>query len=503
MIGTARLDRWAPGGRQGSSELKSQRSRRTQLNPWLWAAFVGGSLLLNAAGMVSFNELGFSGSLVHRAMVEPPEDESEVSLVNYSCAMDAALGSGARVLGCATPLAGDQHACWREAIKLQQIAYLECVRPPEPVTVAMIDLDKIKPIPILPIEPVDDIVAAQLLEEEVVKQIEEAQKQVQRQPPKPPASGQVVEITKPQLESQPDRARFLSEYDSQVKEEVVARGSTEEMVDRPSPKELPVTPNPPEVIEEKAPKAPPDEATAESQDNATENPGPEGDSREKSVLAMRGVGSADRRPSEAREAGVLDGKEEISAEGIERRRGDGIRRSERSELEPEGGGGGDGGKNKSMPNLKPSQETMARAVGGGSVDKLDNVKSGEFTALNSRKWKYASFFNRLKRRVAQNWHPDKVYLRRDPTGKVYGSKDRITVLRVSLTPSGTLAKVFVAKQSGVDFLDDEAVRAFREAGPFPNPPRALVEEDGLITFSFGFHFQIGGRADSWRIFRYR
>jgi TonB family protein len=468
----------------------------------LWAAFLGASVAVNLSAALLVSEIGFSGSVVHRGMLYQEPETDPVSLVNYSCQLDAALASSAHMLGCATPIAGDREACARRAVADQQLAFLQCIRPPEPVTVAMIDLDKIKPLPILPIAPVDDIVAAQLLEQEVVKQIEEAQKQVQQR--RPPVAGQVVEITQPQLQSQPDRARFLSEYDSQVKKETVARGSTEEMVDRPSPRELPVTEKPPpELPEELTAERKPDEATAETSDNATDNPGAKGDGSDKpSLLAMRGVGQADRRPSEAREAGELAGKTEISSEGIERRRGDGERRSEKSELEPEGGGGGDGGDTKRTPDLKPSKETLARAVGGGSVDKLDNVESGDYTALNSRKWKYASFFNRLKRRVAQNWHPDKVYLRRDPTGKVYGTKDRITVLRVSLKPNGSLAKVYVAKQSGVDFLDDEAVRAFREAGPFPNPPQALVE-DGLITFSFGFHFQIGGRPDSWRIFRYR
>src|SRR5690606_37288437 len=116
----------------------------------------------------------------------------------------------------------------------------------------------------------------------------------------------------------------------------------------------------------------------------------------------------------------------------------------------------------------------------------------------------AGFFNHMKRQVAQSWHPDVVRIRRDPTGNVYGNRDRVTILQVSLTPTGAVSRIHVLQLSGVGFLDDEAERAFRAAQPFPNPPSGLVDGDSnLITFSFGFHFQIGGSRSSWRVFRPR
>ena len=164
-------------------------------------------------------------------------------------------------------------------------------------------------------------------------------------------------------------------------------------------------------------------------------------------------------------------------------------------------GGGGGGAERSLPDLRPSEDLLRRAVGGGSVDKIDGAESGDFTALNTVQWKFASFFNRMKRQVAQNWHPDRAYLRRDPTGKVYGSKDRITVLQVSLKPDGALAHVVIERPCGVGFLDEEAVQAFKLAQPFPNPPAGLLGDKDLITFSFGFHFQIGQPPANWKIFR--
>jgi TonB family protein len=50
----------------------------------------------------------------------------------------------------------------------------------------------------------------------------------------------------------------------------------------------------------------------------------------------------------------------------------------------------------------------------------------------------------------------------------------------------------VTSQSGIKELDDEAIRAFRTAGPFPPPPEGLVARDDLVTFPFSFFFEIGG-----------
>jgi TonB family protein len=155
------------------------------------------------------------------------------------------------------------------------------------------------------------------------------------------------------------------------------------------------------------------------------------------------------------------------------------------------------------PDLQPTDEMLNRAIarGSGSPDWLRDVDDGESTALNAKKFKYASFFNRVKRAVAQEWHPDVVYVRHDPSGNVYGNKDRVTVVRVHLRPDGTLASTTLLQTSGVEFLDEEGRDAFQRAQPFPNPPPQLVEADGLIHFNFGFIFELSGRT-SFKVLRY-
>ena len=75
------------------------------------------------------------------------------------------------------------------------------------------------------------------------------------------------------------------------------------------------------------------------------------------------------------------------------------------------------------------------------------------------------------------------------------------MLRVQLKPDGSLANVALEQPSGVEFLDDEAIEAFKQAQPFPNPPRQLVDEGGVINFRFGFLFELSG-APRMRLFRY-
>lgn len=131
-------------------------------------------------------------------------------------------------------------------------------------------------------------------------------------------------------------------------------------------------------------------------------------------------------------------------------------------------------------------------------DHLPEVEPGKSTLLNANKYKYADFFYRVKDAVRRHWHPNRVYRRRDPTGKVYGVKDRHTVLAVTLDDAGRLKKLVTKKHSGLDFMDDEARSAFKRASPFPNPPKGLVNDRGEVNFEFGFYFEISSGRYKFR-----
>lgn len=123
----------------------------------------------------------------------------------------------------------------------------------------------------------------------------------------------------------------------------------------------------------------------------------------------------------------------------------------------------------------------------GSNDALPDVDDeSTVNMLNTKHFRYYDFFQRVKDRVVEEWEPGRVYRERDPNGNRYGVKDRLTVLSVTLAPEGDVKEVKLAKTSSLNFLDDEAKRAFVAAGPFPNPPRGLLNAHGDIEFQFGF-----------------
>lgn len=151
-------------------------------------------------------------------------------------------------------------------------------------------------------------------------------------------------------------------------------------------------------------------------------------------------------------------------------------------------------------NLLPSPSVLDSVSGAAANDHLQDVDEGEGTFLNTREWKYASFFNRVKQSVGQHWNPNAQLRLRDPTLQIYGGRDRQTLLQVTLTPDGHLKEAWVEKSSGLDFLDLEAVKAFERAQPFPNPPAGLIATDQTVKFQFGFYLEMGGRP-GLRLFR--
>ena len=128
--------------------------------------------------------------------------------------------------------------------------------------------------------------------------------------------------------------------------------------------------------------------------------------------------------------------------------------------------------------------------GGAPNDDLNNLEAGAGTFLNTREWKYAAFFNRVKQAVSGRWDPN---ARLRAKNRSLGMADRLTVLHVTLRPDGSIADLFVAQSCGMDELDVEAMNAFTKAQPFTNPPAALIE-DGFIRFGFSFRVSDEGLA---------
>ena len=308
-----------------------------------------------------------------------------------------------------------------------------------------------------------DALAAEA-DEETQKNLDEARKSEDD----PDMAGQVVDIPRPAVEVRPDKADYLSEYDSVATKQTVKR-------------------------------------------SAGGSPGPAGaaDGRDPQAAPRKGGGVGGEMqpvpgtgPRASNPGGEQGGMRPDGFEGDETPGGTLPKKGPMASGEPSGAGG-DGRPLPKIGDLRPTDDALSKAAGGGGVnDYLKDVEEGDETVLTSKRWRFSSFFNRMKNQVAQQWHPDVAYRLRDPSGKIYGTKNRLTVLRVSLDPKGGLKDIFLEKPSGVDFLDDEAESAFRAAEPFPNPPAQLVNGDtGVISFRFGFLFEITS-APRFRVFRY-
>jgi len=153
-----------------------------------------------------------------------------------------------------------------------------------------------------------------------------------------------------------------------------------------------------------------------------------------------------------------------------------------------------------IANLVPSMSVLDKISGAAPNDHLADVEEGDGTYLNTKEWKYSSFFNRVKQGVGMHWDPGTPIRQRDPTGNIYGGRDRYTILNVTLNDRGLIKNIYVEKSCGLEFLDVEAISAFERAQPFPNPPPGLISTDSTVRFSFGFFLEWGS-GSRLRLFR--
>lgn len=264
--------------------------------------------------------------------------------------------------------------------------------------------------------------------------------------------GQIVSIQPPEKEEIPDKAEFSARFASKVKEQIRARKPTENQ-------QVPLKP------------------TGKKQTAA---------SREEQ---QGDRGSQDRSAPESAPSSASEG---TAGEP-------GLPDSLFSKLSKRSGG----------PSISP---------GMGGDDPFDNVRSlgpryasddylagvdkeGDTNMLNTLPYRYIGFYERIREGVRKSWDPNRVYVKRDPRGEVYGYKDRMTVLAVELDKRGYLLETSIISSCGLRFLDEEAKRAMWAASPFLNPPEGLIGEDGRIRFNFSFVYLIAGSRNKmfWKV----
>jgi protein TonB len=145
------------------------------------------------------------------------------------------------------------------------------------------------------------------------------------------------------------------------------------------------------------------------------------------------------------------------------------------------------------PNLKPmghlTPQARDAAVASSTNDYLKDVKAGAQTLLNTKEYAFFSFYQRVRRQLEQYWEPGlrKRLIVMVAKGRYLASeREHATRLLVTLNNVGNITAVQLEDTSGISDLDQAAVEAFNRAGPFPNPPHGMVDQDGKVRVEWEF-----------------
>lgn len=118
-----------------------------------------------------------------------------------------------------------------------------------------------------------------------------------------------------------------------------------------------------------------------------------------------------------------------------------------------------------------------------------DVKVGSFTALNTDRYLFYTFYSRIEELVRFRWETrvQQAIDRFDQATSINaGDRNWNTQVEFLLDRKGFLQKALIMKESGIKSFDAAAVNAFKEARVFPNPPQEMVQDDGYIHLQFTF-----------------
>lgn len=291
------------------------------------------------------------------------------------------------------------------------------------------------------------------------KRLEEALPEKKKEEDELNKTGQIVDIAKPKIEKKPKKSKFLAEYDSSVEKETASDADPN------------ITERGERLQKKLAENIPQKNVDAEIDSPVVSDESDRVSDAEKTLEkfkkgALKGFDGTDGKfaaGEEKERAGKLTGEDEIDRTGSTFVGGRRIPK-------------------RFLPYFNGTDMALMTP----SSDFLEDVKRGNETYLNTKKFLYAAYFNKMKQAVSRNWSPGAVMLINNPGGRIYGREDRFTKLLVHISAKGELVSAKVITSSGADFLDKEAINAFKMAAPFSPPPEILLNEKKLLEIRFGF-----------------
>jgi protein TonB len=139
-------------------------------------------------------------------------------------------------------------------------------------------------------------------------------------------------------------------------------------------------------------------------------------------------------------------------------------------------------------SVHPEESNWA-TPGTRPEDDIPGVTRGERTALNTKEYVFYSYFQRIRQRLDRAWVPilrEKLIAYHRAGRHLAGDMDHTTRVLVILNRRGEITRVQLIGESGTNDLDDAAIAAFNRAGPFPNPPKEMVDINNEIKIPWDF-----------------
>ena len=191
--------------------------------------------------------------------------------------------------------------------------------------------------------------------------------------------------------------------------------------------------------------------------------------------------------------GIFKGEKKGLDEGsVEENKEEGISEDKKRELEkllaavrktpPQEGSKG------ASPQFGLDREALSKLAGierglGGKDEEGEggtgtNPSSGKVVSLETRDFKYFSYFRHLKELIEGVWVYPKVAREKGIDGSVG--------IQFTIDIDGNLVQAKVLKSSGYLFLDDAAVKALKDASPFPPLPKRWEQDSLTVAGNFTY-----------------
>lgn len=121
-----------------------------------------------------------------------------------------------------------------------------------------------------------------------------------------------------------------------------------------------------------------------------------------------------------------------------------------------------------------------------------DLKFGDFTALNTDQNEFYSFYERINDQIRIRWSENienGIRYLKSKNIKRFRS-EYLSKVSIFLNSEGEIINTEINKTSGNDIWDLAAINAFKGAAPFLNPPKEMLNHNGQIVLNYSFSLRI-------------